>query len=86
MIKMRYSLVACAVLGLFVAMPASATSMRCSGQIIQAGTIDGPGKYEVLKKCGEPTERIGNTWVYDRPGQPKRTLRFNTEGTLVRVE
>jgi hypothetical protein len=38
--------------------------------------------YEVLKKCGKPTERYGNTWIYVRSGKPPRVLRFNDAGQL----
>ncbi len=85
-IKIRYSLVGCAVLGLIVAMPASAASMRCGSHIIQDSMRDGPGKYEVLKKCGEPTQRLGDTWIYDKPGKIKRVLYFGPDGRLMRIE
>jgi len=86
MIKMRYSLVGCAVLGLIVAMPASAASMRCGSHIIQDGLRNAPGKYEVLKKCGEPTQRLSDTWIYDKPGKSIRVLRFGPDGRLMRIE
>jgi hypothetical protein len=86
MIKMRYTLVGCAVLGLIVAVPAAAGSIRCGSHIIQDGTRDAPGKYEVLKKCGEPTERLSDTWIYDKPGRSKRVLRFGPDGKLMRIE
>ncbi len=86
MIKMRYSLVGCAALGLIVAMPALAASMRCGSHIIQDSMRDAPGKYEVLKKCGEPTERYGNTWIYDKRGKLKRVLHFGPDGRLTRIE
>jgi hypothetical protein len=44
---------------------ALAGSMRCGTHIISTGGLHGPGKYEVLKKCGEPTVRAGDTWIYD---------------------
>ena len=47
---------------------------------------DGPGKYEVLKKCGEPTERLSDTWIYDKRGKSKRVLRFGPDGRLMRIE
>ena len=86
MIKMRYTLAGCAILGLIVAMPASAGSMRCGSHIIQDSQRHGPGKYEVLKKCGEPTERLSDTWIYDKPGRSKRVLRFGPDGKLMRIE
>jgi len=60
-------------------------SMRCGTHIISPGGRHGPGKYEVLKKCGEPTDREGDTWIYDRP-DGKRLLRFDASGNLTRVE
>ena len=87
MIKMRYTLAGCAIiLGLIVAMPASAGSMRCGSHIIQDSQRHGPGKYEVLKKCGEPTKRLSDTWIYDKPGRSKRVLRFGPDGKLMRIE
>jgi len=61
-------------------------SMRCGNHIISTGELEGPGMYEVLKKCGEPTERFGNTWIYQRSGDATRTLHFNPSGTLTRIE
>ena len=86
MMKMRYSLMGCAVLGLIVAMPASAASMRCGSHIIQDGLRNAPGKYEVLKKCGEPTERLGDTWIYDKWGKSIRVLRFGPDGRLMSIK
>ena len=64
--------------------PASATtgSIRCGGHVISDSGRTGPGKYEVIKKCGQPTERFGNTWIYDRAGQTRKILRFNDSGEL----
>jgi len=45
----------------------------------------GPGKYEVLKKCGEPTIRSGDTWIYDRPGSVKYVVVFDAAGYLARI-
>lgn len=61
-------------------------SMRCGTHIIDAGGRHGPGKYEVLKKCGEPTARYSNTWVYDKPGSIRTTLHFDASGMLSRIE
>ena len=36
---------------------ASAGSMRCGVHLIQDGSANGPGKYEVEKKCGSPAGR-----------------------------
>ena len=59
--------------------------MRCGSHLIVDGGRNGPGKYEVLKKCGNPTERHGNTWIYAKPGKPKRVLHFNPNGLLTSI-
>jgi hypothetical protein len=61
-------------------------SMRCGSHIISAGERHGPGKYEVLKKCGEPVTWKGNSWVYELPGGATRTVVFDWSGNLVRIE
>jgi len=61
---------------------AQATSMRCGSHIISGEQRHGIGRYEVLKRCGEPTERYGDTWIYDEPGKDRRVLRFGPDGTL----
>ena len=61
---------------------ASAGYIRCGGHIIQDGLDNGHTKYEVLKKCGEPTERHGHTWIYHKRGSLKKTVRFKADGSL----
>ena len=63
----------------------AAGSMRCGTHIISPGR-QSPGKYEVLKKCGEPTARTGDIWIYEKPGGAKRELRFDASGNLTRIE
>ncbi len=60
-------------------------SMRCGTHIISAGGRDGPSKYEVLKKCGEPTARSGNTWIYEQPGGARHVVVFDASGNLARI-
>ena len=64
---------------------AFAGSMRCGSHIISTGGLHGPGKYEVLKKCGEPTVRSGDTWIYDKPGGVKYVVVFDASGYLARI-
>ena len=64
---------------------ALAGSMRCGSHIISTGGLHGPGKYEVLKKCGEPTVRSGDTWIYDKPGGVKYVVVFDAAGYLARI-
>lgn len=66
------------VLAGVVCQPAAA-NMRCGMYYIDAGERHGSGKYEVLKKCGEPKERISNMWVYENP---KRIVRFDDSGRI----
>jgi len=61
-------------------------SMRCGTHIVTGGQRHGPGKYEVLKKCGEPTQRNGDTWIYDKPGNFKHVVFFDASGRLMRIE
>jgi hypothetical protein len=56
---------------------ASDRSMRCGTYLIYAGGgKDSALMYEVLKKCGEPEAKQGNTWIY-RQGSMQRVLTFN---------
>jgi len=61
------------------------SSMRCGTHLITTGGLHGPGKYEVLKKCGEPTARSGDTWIYDKPGGVKYVVVFDASGYLARI-
>ncbi len=64
----------------------AADSIRCGTHIITAGGRHGPGKFEVLKKCGEPTARSGNTWIYEQRGGVTRVVVFDASGNLARIE
>lgn len=86
MMKKSLLIIAAVLLSVLALEPAAASgSMRCGSHIISAGQRNGPGMYEVLKKCGEPTDRFGNTWVYEKGGS-KRTVHFNTAGAVTRIE
>jgi hypothetical protein len=60
-------------------------SMRCGSHLVSAGQRHGPMKYEVLKKCGEPTDRYGNTWIYEKGGKTY-TATFDQGGRLERID
>ena len=83
--------IALAVVGLayLVAYPVQASdqSIRCGSYIIYAGgKSDSALMYEVLRKCGEPKERLGNTWIYEQ-GSMVRILTFGGyDGRLYRIE
>ena len=58
------------VLGMFAVNSAQAGSISCGVHKIQDGsTRSSATKYEVLKKCGEPKIREGDSWIYSRGGR-----------------
>ena len=65
---------------LLSAQSALSQSMRCGTNIVQGGSMT--GKYEVTKKCGAPTQRYGNTWIYEKPGQPRYVVKFKDNGQI----
>ena len=65
---------------------ASASSMRCGTHIISSGQNNSPGQYEVLKRCGEPTYRQGNTWIYEKSSSVARKIRFDRNGVIVDID
>ena len=56
-------------------------SMRCGTHIISSDPSLPTGKYDVLKRCGEPTVRYGDAWIYEK-GSVKHTLTFTSGGRL----
>ena len=66
---------------LMLSQTATAGSMRCGGHIIETGMRNGDGQYEVLRKCGEPKARNGNTWIYERGGKTT-VVQFNDSGQI----
>ena len=65
---------------------ASDRSIRCGTYLIYGGGgSTSAGMYEVLKKCGEPETKYGDTWIYIQ-GSMRRILTFNYEGRLLRIE
>ena len=55
-------------LGLLALQPVLAGNLSCGSYIILDNSRNPTTKYEVLKKCGEPKYRQGDTWVYERGG------------------
>ncbi len=79
-------IIASVVVCVFASNPALAYSMRCGTHLISGGDPrSSPGMYEVLRRCGEQTDRYGNTWVY-RKGGVVNVLRFTNEGQLNYIE
>ena len=66
--------------------PAAASSMRCGTHIISSGQNNSPGMYEVLKRCGEPTFRQGNTWIYERSSSVSNRIRFDRNGVILDID
>ncbi len=60
-------------------------SMRCGTHIISSSERGGPDKYEVLKKCGEPAARAGDTWTYKLTGGATRVVVFDSTGSVMRI-
>ena len=62
-----------------------AASIRCGSHIISDGGRTGPGTYEVLKRCGEPTFRQGNSWVYEK-GKKRYVIVFKDSGQISSIK
>ena len=65
--------------------PAAASSMKCGTHIISSGQGNSPGQYEVLKRCGEPTFRQGNTWIYEKSSSVAKKIRFDKNGKIIDI-
>ena len=50
------------MLGTLSMQQACADSLRCGTDLVDVGDSE----YDLLDKCGEPSAREGNKWVYDR--------------------
>ena len=84
--KSKWIAASIVLLSMLLMQTALAGSMRCGTHIISTGGLHGPGKYEVLKKCGEPKARSGNTWIYEKPGGKDYVVIFDVGGNLVEIE
>ena len=65
---------------------ALAASIRCGNHVIHANERSGPGKYEVLKRCGSPTDSFGNSWVYERKGGKRVVIVFKDNGQISSIK
>ena len=61
-------------------------SMRCGTHLISANPGNPAGMYDVLKRCGEPTARYGDTWIYERSSSVTHRLTFGSDGLLERIQ
>jgi len=60
-------------------------SMRCGTHIITSDPANPSGKYDVLKRCGEPETRYGDTWIYKK-GSVTQRLEFSSNGMLQNIQ
>ena len=80
-------IIASVFLSIFMVESTLAASMRCGTHVVTASGSGGPGMYEVLKRCGEPTSRFGKTWTYQKSTSPVTTiLYFDGSGQLYRID
>jgi len=63
-----------------------AESLMCGGTAIEEGTPQPVSEAQVLAACGEPDSRAPGQWVYSRPGDLTRTLRFDDAGKLMSID
>jgi hypothetical protein len=77
--------IAVALFSLLTLEAAQASSIRCGTHVLTAGMRNSPGQYEVLKRCGEPDVRLGNTWIYER-GSVSRQITFSSNGQINTID
>ena len=78
--------VAVALVSLVMVEIAEARSMRCGTHVISTGQRSSPGMYEVLKRCGEPKARYGNTWIYEKSSSVSYKVTFSSNGQIQSIE
>lgn len=76
----NYLNVASLILIFFLLCEIASASMRCGTNLITAGQRNRTSQAEVVKKCGTPYSKSGNSWIYIKGNQVYR-LKF-TEGGL----
>ena len=74
------------LIGLALAGSAAAGTLRCNGELFDDSSRETVFKHTVLEQCGEPDERYGNTWVYERGPELRKVVQFDTDGQLERIE
>jgi len=70
---------------LIAGQPAVAGTIQCGVHYIQDSERRPSTKYEVLKKCGEPLAKMGNTWIYEQSGGLKKEIIFNDAGAVASI-
>ncbi|MEP5764479.1 MAG: DUF2845 domain-containing protein [Halieaceae bacterium] len=84
---MKLSLIGSTLVGLALLLqptPSLAASMRCGSHLIEDGGLHGPTMYEVIKKCGQPTQIMSYTYIYEISGRTYE-LRFSGAGILTTI-
>ncbi len=66
---------------MFMLQSVYAGSIRCGQHTITDTSRHGGDMYEVLKRCGEPSFRQGNTWIYAK-GKVHGEIAFNNNGSI----
>ena len=81
--KIRYRYIA-GFTGLLLGGTAQASSITCGNAIITDDQPEGQFKQQILDKCGQPTLKDGDNWLYDRSdaGQGIYVLHFNGSGQV----
>lgn len=65
---------------------AGAGTLRCDGDLFDDNSREAVFKHTLLEQCGEPDERYGNTWIYQRGPELRKVVQFDTDGQLERIE
>jgi hypothetical protein len=59
-------------LGMLAMSQARSDSLRCETELVDVGDE----VYDLLKKCGEPSAKEGDKWIYDQgPGELRMIVR-----------
>lgn len=63
-----------------------AANMQCGTQIISDDQREGQTKAEIIRLCGEPESKEGNTWYYKQPDGATFRLHFSGAGELESIQ
>ena len=77
----KSGLIAASILFSAVLAEPAMAALRCGTHLVVAGEAK---SYEVMKKCGQPDERFGDTWIYEKSGFTHE-LRFDNDGRLIDI-
>jgi len=58
-------------------------TVRCGNALVEVNE----SAAKLVEKCGEPTEKIANQWIYDRgPTQMRLIVHIGPNGNIQRME